>query len=89
MNLSIIILISYEIRRNNRSIEHILVIVIPHNTCTLPYIQRQKVTYSHSIEMVTFYNCTFQKQYCFIKSQETNKHTLLQNGMKFTLFESG
>ena len=43
MNLSIIILISNEIRRNYQSIEHILVIVIPDNTCTLPYSQRQKV----------------------------------------------
>ena len=41
MNLSISILISNEIRINYRSIEHILVIVIPHNTCTLPYSQRQ------------------------------------------------
>ena len=36
MNVSIIFLISNEIRRNYQSIEHILVIVIPHNTCTLP-----------------------------------------------------
>ena len=30
-----------------------------------------------SIVMVTNYNCVFQKQYCFIKSQETHKYTLL------------
>ena len=50
MNLSIIILISYEIRRNYRSIELILVIVIPHYTCTLPYSQRQKVIYIECID---------------------------------------
>ena len=50
MNLSIIILISNEIRRNYQSIEHILVIVIPHNTYTLPYSQRQKVIHIECID---------------------------------------
>ena len=49
MNLSIIILISNGIRRNY-PIEHILVIVIPHNTCTLPYSQRQKVIHIECID---------------------------------------
>ena len=50
MNLPIIILISNEIRRNYRSIEHIPVIVIPHNTCTLPYSQRQNVIHIECID---------------------------------------
>ena len=50
MNLSIIILLSNEIRRNYQSIEHILVIVIPHNTCTLPYSQRQKAIHIECID---------------------------------------
>ena len=50
MNLSIIILISNEIRRNYLSIEHMLIIVITHNTCTLPYSQRQKVIHIECID---------------------------------------
>ena len=50
MNLSIIILISNKIRINYRSIEHRLVIVIPHNTWTLPYSQRQKVIHIEGID---------------------------------------
>ena len=34
-----------------------------------------------STEKVTYYNCSFQKQDCFIKSQETHKFTVLQNDM--------
>ena len=32
-----------KLEKKYQSIEHILVIVIPHNTYTLPYSQRQKV----------------------------------------------
>ena len=50
MNLSTIILISNEIRRKYRFIEHILVIVILHNTCTSPYSQTQKVIHIECID---------------------------------------
>ena len=35
-----------------------------------------------SIEMVTNYNYVFENQYCFMKSQETHKYTLLKNAKK-------
>ena len=63
------------------------ILSLPHNTCTLPYSQRQKSdTYKlinkfSSIEMVTNYNCVFQKEYCLVTSQETHMYTLLQNAV--------
>ena len=88
MNLSLIILISNEIKKKLSIYTTYLLLSLPHNTCTLPNSQRQKSdTYRmyrlrnifSSIEMVTNYNYVFENQYCFMKSQETHKFTLLKN----------